>query len=77
MKVKLLSLLVVANICVCFVQKLDPGDLTARLALKQKAVHNMTWFFDNVYPELAIPMKHGMAFGDVSSFWHWFIVTEK
>ena len=28
-------------------------------------MHNMTWFLSNIYPELVIPEKHGLAWGEV------------
>ena len=44
----------------------EVGDLSRRIALKQRAVHDFSWFVKNIFPELGIPDVDTFAWGGVS-----------
>lgn len=44
-------------------RNLNMGDITSRLTLKSRALHNFTWFLTNILPELGRPDVGSMAWG--------------
>ena len=53
----------------CVFQKVGPQNITKRLHLKSKAVHNLHWVLINVYPELltTVPNMNSNAYGGVGT----------
>ena len=45
---------------------LDTGDLSRRIALRRKSVHDFSWFLKNVFPEIGVPDVDTFAWGGVS-----------
>ena len=51
-------------------QKVGAQNITKRLYLKAKAVHNLHWVLTNVYPELmsTVPNINSYAYGGVRTY---------
>ena len=50
-----------------YFQEAEIGDISDRLALTQKTTHNISWYLDNIYPQLVVPHRDSFAWGSVST----------
>ncbi len=47
-------------------QDIEFGDISKRLELKKKAVHDFGWYLRNIYPELGLYDNDTYCWGEVS-----------